>query len=170
MTSEQYFTHSTPRRISTSLGQIKEIVAQCHERARDISDGVDLQFLNTPGPTSTLHSPPPKPNSDTGVNDGPYALDPAQAINRPYLQHELWLLSALENLDGIRSNSQAVVREARRTAVQLIQGELDRLETLKAAEWARQDVLRARTRALAVSGGVEIVDTSMFVYLSLYDL
>lgn len=109
--------------------------------------------MSTTSTTATPHTLP------SGINDGRYALDPGQAVNKPYLHYEAWLLSALEDLDSVDSDTRGVVRKARKDAVKVIQEELDRLETVKKEEWMRQDISRSRTRDIAITRGVEIIDT-----------
>lgn len=94
------------------------------------------------------------------MNDGKYALDPRVDINKQYVHHEAWLLSALEELDSIDSDARGIVRSTRKDAVKAIQEELNRFENLKAEEWTRQDVSQSRTRAVAAAGGIEVIDTS----------
>lgn len=143
--------------IHVSLTRIQALQEECRDRASKITIKDGLVFLTPPHSTS-----PPATSRDTpsGLNDGEYALDPNQAVNKRFLKHELWLLTALEELDAISPSAENVVRKSRKEAVKSIQLELDRIESLKAEEWTRQEASQSRTRALAHASGIEVVDTS----------
>lgn len=142
--------------IQSALTKIQALRKECRDRASKITRIDGLIFLISPQSASLSTAPR---GGLSGLNDGKHALDPNQAVNKDYLKHELWLLSALEELDAVSSHSEEVVREHRRKAVKSIQSELDRLELLKAEEWTRQEASQSRTRALAHASGVEVIDT-----------
>jgi hypothetical protein len=154
------------------LAAIEEIALECEKRANDFIPVQGLVFSNPPSVTDPSPAPKHPARSSEGVNDGAYALDTNQPANQPYLRHELWLVSALDILDGIDVNSGSPkndIRSLRKETVQSVQAELVRLEALRASEWQRQEKALARVYRIAESNEVEVVDTSMCFSLDFHD-
>ena len=132
---------------------------QCEQRAEDLPLPSGLVFLEPPRLIPPSPTASPVRAVPCGVNSGRYALDPSHGINKPYLEHELWLASALEKLEGIDTLSLEDIKMAHKHAIDKLQAQLSRFESLKAEEWSRLQAQQIQTRDLITSRNVEIVET-----------
>lgn len=141
------------------LTTISEVVLECEKRVQQLPVADGLLFSKPPCPTSPSVPRARELEAISGLNEGPYALDVVQSVNGPFLRHELWLMSALERLDGVAAGSRDNIRSQRKKAVRQVQAEMDRLYQLRADQWHKQEADQARARYLANKGEVDVVDT-----------
>jgi hypothetical protein len=94
----------------------------------------------------------------SGVNKGHHALDLRNPDNRFHLQHETTLYQLLEQLDGIPGYDTDEIRIPRKSLVDKIYFELERLDRTKEQEWERQRT--AKSRPVKALPYANVVDTS----------
>ena len=93
----------------------------------------------------------------SGVNKGRHALDLRNPENCYYLQHETTLYHLLEQLDGIPGYDTDEIRIPRKSLVDKIHFELERLDRMKEQEWECQRAESCPGKALPHAN---VVDTS----------
>ncbi|KAI0822495.1 hypothetical protein BC628DRAFT_1327003, partial [Trametes gibbosa] len=103
-----------------------------------------------------------KPETLADFNTGPHALSDLPC-NSEFLEHEKWLLCMLSEIELSPPYVDAQSLETRRLELlQLVQNELQRLQTHKEVEWRRQ-----RATAYACSqAGVPFLDSNMAEWLA----
>jgi hypothetical protein len=144
-------------RILQAFQDLKLIRDQFVQASLSYNTSGHLSFLTNPSESG----PYSRQDGASGVNSGLHALRLESPTNQAYLRQETILYTLLEQLDGVPSCDMDDIKLQRKSLVDKVTFELDRLDHVKEQEWESQRTVKSQIRT--VSFQTHTVDTGVSV-------
>ena len=157
--SEDDSNGESSRSRSGITSMLDKMETEFRSRKNGLRLNTSLIFVAPPNPTDTTEPSLPEGGigSYSDFNTGLYALDYSREVNRPLLEYLHWLHDLTLRLDSLPLSD--TVRHRRKTLLDLIDGEISRLESFRSKEWKRQYDEQSRARAIHAKGKIHVIDT-----------